>query len=185
MNRIICVLLVGILSVTSVGASGKGASGLSVLQQEAFEIGKQYLGSRLLKCDDIFFYKYTWGISAGTPSIFQVLDPEVVLLDGGPISSVDQLNGLEWSGGMKFKFRAIRVLEQNPGTGSWGQWVERPNGINIAYVKSGGQWAMNPSMDGAFADPPASCGDIAVKPPPVAKKDPAPEKSTPAKPFKI
>jgi hypothetical protein len=187
MTRIAYIfLLAGIFSATSTWSADKGSNGLSAIQQEAFDVGKQYLEGRILKCEDNFFYKYSWGISASKPNIFQVLEPQVFLLDVGAISSIDQLNGLEWSGGMKLKFKAIRVLEeQSSGTWTWGQWVERPSGINIAYAKNGGQWAMKPSMDGVFGDPPAACDDIPVKPPPVNKKEAAPAKPATAKPFKI
>lgn len=181
-----CILVVGIGAATSAWSSDKRVTESSAIQQEAFNVGQQYMQSRLLKCGDDFFYKYTWGISAGKPNIFQVLDPEVVLLDNGPISSVDQLNGLEWSGGMKFKFKAIRVLEeQSPGNWIWSRWVERPNGINIVYTKNGGKWDMMPSMDGVFSSPPATCDEIPVKPPIVNKKDATPPKTETAKPFKI
>ncbi|AMO94022.1 hypothetical protein CFter6_1310 [Collimonas fungivorans] len=172
---------------------------------EAFVIGKQYIESKIFQCNGQHFFRYRWGISDGVPSFFQILEPKITLFSGRPITDVERLNGLQWKGGMKLTFRAIRVLEEIPvpscsGIGCedfnkaqkadkpswrWSEWAERPNGINIVFEKRNGEWDNQPSIDGNFSDP-KSCEAIPFETPQVKLPSASHDGSEkPKNPFKI
>jgi hypothetical protein len=210
MKNALSVILVGLFSIAAANAAPLSADSP---RAEAFTVGKDYIASKITSCGDAQFYRYTWGgLSSRKPNLFQVLEPKVVLRGPYEISTTDQLNGLEWQGGMTLNFKAIRpLIEHEPVDCSgpecaelreehekkpkwqWGEWVERPAGISIVYEKRNGQWNNQPALEGLFGEP-ISCEEIPLMPPPVKTKftpatpaTPAPKKgsSAPMVPFKI
>lgn len=143
---------------------------------EANALGMKYMSNAFFYgCKEkVFIFKHSTNLTSVQTHIFQVIDPRITVYEESKVTEIDRLNGLEWKGGARLNFKAIRTLLSN---GSWREWSQRASGFTMLMEKRQGKWEVGGSWDGYFENA-ESCADnsflreMAVSPPLASQPSP-------------
>lgn len=146
------ITLIGVVS--SIGIANAKSPDFN----EANALGMKYMNSRFFSgCkNNAFIFKHSTNLTSVQTNYFQVLEPVTTIFEGPKVTEIDRLNGLEWRGGARLNFKAIRLLQNKE---SWTDWVQRANGFTMLIEKRKGKWEIGGSWDGYFEDA-GSCNEL-------------------------
>lgn len=149
----VAILCVGLCEAP--GAHGQ-ARPSSPLLSEAREQGRQFWLKWFTVCGESYFQ--------GAPGDLRELRGISFNIEAYPLSTADQLNGIQWKGNAMFAVKAFR--DQHSGV--WGPWEDGPRdgpteksigdkGFGLVeMIKRNGQWEFSRSIP----DRPASCAVV-------------------------